>query len=130
MIQRLLVEMPKTFAGFPPLGLVLAVMIGIGVADKTGLIAAALKAFMSAIPNALLTAALIFAGIMSSIAVDAGFVVVIPLGAVLFAVCGISNISMDRLAKAVWKPFIVALIVLALVTYVPWLSTFLPRRFM
>lgn len=53
-----------------------------------------------------------------------------PVGAVLFAVCGISNISMDRLAKAVWKPFIVALFVLALVTYLPWLSTFLPKRFM
>jgi len=53
-----------------------------------------------------------------------------PVGAVLFAVCGISNISMDRLAKAVWKPFIVALIVLALVTYIPWLTTFLPKRFM
>jgi len=53
-----------------------------------------------------------------------------PVGAVLFAVCGISNLSMDRLAKAVWKPFLVALIVLALVTYLPWLSTFLPKTFM
>ena len=53
-----------------------------------------------------------------------------PVGAVLFAVCGISNLSMDRMAKAIWKPFIVALIVLALVTYLPWLSTFLPKRFM
>jgi len=53
-----------------------------------------------------------------------------PVGAVLFAVCGISNISMDRLAKAVWKPFVVALIVLAFVTYIPWLTTFLPKRFM
>ncbi|GAB5537627.1 MAG: AbgT family transporter [Rubricoccaceae bacterium] len=88
LIQRLLVELPETFAAFPPLGLVLAVMIGIGVADKTGLIAAALKAFMSSIPNVLLTAALIFAGIMSSLAVDAGYVVVIPLGAVLFAGAG------------------------------------------
>ena len=53
-----------------------------------------------------------------------------PVGAVLFAVCGISNLSMDRLARAVWKPFLVTLIVLALVTYLPWLSTFLPKRFM
>ena len=53
-----------------------------------------------------------------------------PVGAVLFAVCGITTISMDRLAKAIWKPFIVALVVLALVTYLPWLSTFLPKRFM
>jgi C4-dicarboxylate transporter DctM subunit len=53
-----------------------------------------------------------------------------PVGAVLFAVCGISNLSIDRLGKAIWKPFIVALIVLAIVTYIPWLSTFLPRKFM
>jgi TRAP-type C4-dicarboxylate transport system permease large subunit len=53
-----------------------------------------------------------------------------PVGAVLFAVCGISGISIDRLGRAIWKPFIVALIVLGIVTYVPWLSTFLPRKFM
>jgi C4-dicarboxylate transporter DctM subunit len=53
-----------------------------------------------------------------------------PVGAVLFAVCGISSISIDRLGRAIWKPFIVAIIVLAIVTYIPWLSTFLPRKFM
>jgi aminobenzoyl-glutamate transport protein len=83
-IRRLLVEMPETFAAFPPLGLVLVVMLGIGVADKTGLISAALSAFVRSVPDALLTGALVFAGIMSSLAVDAGYVVVIPLGAVLF----------------------------------------------
>jgi len=50
-----------------------------------------------------------------------------PVGAVLFAVCGIGNISLDKLGKAVWAPFIVSLAVLAVVTYVPWLSTFLPK---
>lgn len=83
-IRRLLVEMPQTFASFPPLGLVLVVMLGIGVADKTGLISAALTAFVRSVPSFLLTAAIVFAGIMSSLAVDAGYVVVIPLGAVLF----------------------------------------------
>jgi aminobenzoyl-glutamate transport protein len=83
-VRRLFVEMPETFAAFPPLGLVLVVMLGIGVADKTGLISAALSAFVRSVPDVLLTAALVFAGIMSSLAVDAGYVVVIPLGAVLF----------------------------------------------
>ncbi len=50
-----------------------------------------------------------------------------PVGAVLFAVCGIGNISLDRLSKAIWPPFFVSLIVLAIVTYVPWLSTWLPK---
>ena len=83
-IRRLFVEMPETFAAFPPLGLVLVVMLGIGVADKSGLISAALSAFVQSVPDVLLTSALVFAGIMSSLAVDAGYVVVIPLGAVLF----------------------------------------------
>jgi C4-dicarboxylate transporter DctM subunit len=50
-----------------------------------------------------------------------------PVGAVLFAVCGTANISLQRLSKAIWPPFLVSLVVLAIVTYIPWLSTFLPR---
>jgi tripartite ATP-independent transporter DctM subunit len=53
-----------------------------------------------------------------------------PVGAVLFAVCGVTGMSLDRLGKAIWAPFFVSLAVLAIVTYVPWLSTFLPRMFL
>ena len=52
-----------------------------------------------------------------------------PVGAVLFAVCGITGISIDRLSSAIWKPFLVSVVVLLIVTYVPWLSTFLPSFF-
>jgi TRAP-type C4-dicarboxylate transport system permease large subunit len=38
--------------------------------------------------------------------------------------------SLDRLGRAVWAPFAVSLAVLAVITYVPWLSTFLPGVFM
>jgi tripartite ATP-independent transporter DctM subunit len=50
-----------------------------------------------------------------------------PVGAVLFAVCGMTNMSLDRLSRAIWPPFLVSLVVLAIVTYLPWLSTYLPR---
>ena len=50
-----------------------------------------------------------------------------PVGAVLFAVCGMANMPLERLSKAIWPPFLVALAVLVFVTYVPWLSTYLPR---
>lgn len=83
-IQRILTEMPRTFTDFPPLGLVLVVMLGIGVAERTGLIETALKAFLGGIPGWLVTAAIVLAGILSSVAVDAGYVVLIPLGAVIF----------------------------------------------
>ncbi|MDP2861778.1 MAG: TRAP transporter large permease [Desulfobacterales bacterium] len=53
-----------------------------------------------------------------------------PVGAVLFSVCSITNMTLDRLGKAIWAPFLVSLVVLAIVTYVPWLSTFLPRLLM
>ncbi len=83
-IQRIFTDMAQTFAEFPPLGLVLVVMLGIGVADKTGLIHTSLKRFVEGAPDSLITATIVFAGIMSSLAVDAGYVVVIPLGAVIF----------------------------------------------
>lgn len=83
-IQRILRDMPRTFTDFPPLGLVLVVMLGIGVAERTGLVETALRAFLAGIPRWLVTAALVFAGILSSVAVDAGYVVLIPLGAVIF----------------------------------------------
>jgi len=53
-----------------------------------------------------------------------------PVGAVLFAVCGVTGMSLDRLGRAIWAPFSVSLVVLAIVTYIPWLSTYLPRVFM
>jgi C4-dicarboxylate transporter DctM subunit len=52
-----------------------------------------------------------------------------PVGAVLFSVCGMTGMSLDRLSRAIWAPFLVTLVALAIVTYVPWLSTFLPRLF-
>jgi len=83
-IQRIFTEMPETFAEFPPLGLVLVVMLGIGVADRTGLISTSLKRFVEGTPPSLITASIVFAGIMSSLAADAGYVVLIPLGALIF----------------------------------------------
>lgn len=53
-----------------------------------------------------------------------------PVGAVLFAICGITGMSLEKLAKGVWAPFYIALIVLVLVTYVPALTTFLPKALM
>jgi aminobenzoyl-glutamate transport protein len=84
-LRQMLTEMVKNFASFPPLGLVLVTMIGIGVAERSGLITAALKRLVMLVPKSALTATLVFAGVMSSMAADAGYVVLTPLGAVLFA---------------------------------------------
>ena len=66
----------------------LVAMIGVGVAERSGLFSAALKALVAGVPSWLMTAALVFAGVNASIAVDAGYVILIPLGAVLFAGIG------------------------------------------
>lgn len=97
-VQRMFREMPQTFAEFPPLGLVLVVMLGIGVADKTGLVSTSLKRFVEGAPGFLITATIVFAGIMSSLAADAGYVVIIPLGAVIFY--GIGRHPLAGLAAA------------------------------
>jgi aminobenzoyl-glutamate transport protein len=83
-VRRILTQMPQTFASFPPLGLVLVVMLGIGVAERSGLIETALKAFVRSVSRRLITASIVLAGMLSSLAVDAGYVVLIPLGAVIF----------------------------------------------
>ena len=53
-----------------------------------------------------------------------------PVGAVLFAVCGMSSLSLERLSKAIWAPFWIAIAVLILITYIPALTTFLPKLLM
>jgi len=83
-IKRIFMEMVTVFTDFPPLGLVLVVMLGIGVAERSGLIAVALKAFVKSVPSGFITFSIVTAGMLSSIAADAGYVVLIPLGAAIF----------------------------------------------
>ncbi len=81
-------DMVKTFVNFPPLGVVLVAMLGLGVADKSGFIGAGLKKLLGFTPKALLTPMTIAVGLLSLIAVDAGYVLVIPLGGVIFYAAG------------------------------------------
>lgn len=53
-----------------------------------------------------------------------------PVGGVLFAICGVSGISLEKLSRGIWVPFLIGVAVLALITYIPSLSTFLPNLFM
>lgn len=87
-MQNLLAKAVSNFTNFAPLGTVLVAMIGVGVAERSGLFSAALQALVAGVPSWLITATLIFAGINASVAVDAGYVILVPLGAVLFAAVG------------------------------------------
>jgi aminobenzoyl-glutamate transport protein len=87
-LHWLLTHVVSNFTGFAPLGTVLVAMLGIGVAEGTGLIGAALRLLVLAAPKRLLTFALVFAGIMSNVASEAGYVLLIPLAAMVFQVVG------------------------------------------
>ncbi|MCA9279595.1 MAG: AbgT family transporter [Phycisphaeraceae bacterium] len=86
-------NMVKNFVEFDPLGIVLTGMLGIGVAERTGLLAALLKAFMAIVPAKLLTPAMVFLGIMSSMGLDAGYIVLPPLAAMLYIAVGRSPLA-------------------------------------
>ncbi|MGP9800681.1 AbgT family transporter [Rheinheimera sp. NSM] len=81
-------KMVNTFVTFAPLGVVLVAMLGLGVAEHTGFINAGLRSVLSVTPKMLLTPVLIAVGVASHMAVDAGYVLVIPLGAVIFYAAG------------------------------------------
>ncbi|MCE9522440.1 MAG: AbgT family transporter [Alphaproteobacteria bacterium] len=87
-IRRLLVELPQILTAFPPLGIVLVVIIGSGLAERAGFFAAAMKGLVRAVPRPLMTLTIVFAGVQANIASDAGYVVLIPLAAVVFASSG------------------------------------------
>ena len=87
-IQRLWVDMPKTFTHFHPLGYVLVVMLGAGIAERTGLFATAMRAGVRNAPNFLLTPVVALVAMIGNLAADAAYVVLIPLAGVLFAAAG------------------------------------------
>lgn len=78
----------NNFLKFPPLGYVLAVMIGIGVAEGSGLFATMIRALVLGAPARLVTGAIVMAGVISHLAVEAGYVILIPLGAMIFHAVG------------------------------------------
>lgn len=83
-----LAGMVRIFVLFPPLGVVLVALLGVGVAEHTGFINAVLKRMLGFTPLKLLTPMLILVACVSHTAADAGYVLVIPLGGVIFYSAG------------------------------------------
>lgn len=88
MVRKLLTEMARTFTGFAPLGLVLTIMLGAGVAEHSGLLAALIRKAVQGIPDRLLVPAVLLIGMLSVHALDAGYLVYVPLAGVVFASAG------------------------------------------
>jgi aminobenzoyl-glutamate transport protein len=72
------------FIGFKPLGLVLVMTFGIGLAEEVGFVFTSLRKLVMGVPKSFVTATVVFAGIMGNIASDAAFVVIPPLAALIF----------------------------------------------
>ncbi|MDP1563913.1 MAG: AbgT family transporter [Pirellulaceae bacterium] len=87
-IANTMSSMVNMYVTFAPLGVVLVAMLGVGVAERAGFISAVLKAMLNQSPKFLLTPMVILVAIVSHTAVDAGYVLVIPLAGVVFYASG------------------------------------------
>lgn len=87
-IAYMLTHLISNFTGFAPLGVVLVTMLGTGCAEGSGYLSALLRRLAGVTPRALVTPMLVFLGVLSNVATDVGYVVLVPLGALLFMACG------------------------------------------
>jgi aminobenzoyl-glutamate transport protein len=87
-VARILQNTVSNFTSFAPVGTVLIAMLGLGVAERSGLISNLLSDLVQHAKGYGLTFTVVFAGVMSSLAADAGYVVLIPLAAIIFQQAG------------------------------------------
>ncbi len=86
--QRMITELVRNFLGYPPLGISLACLMGIGLAEHSGLLAAALRLVVLGAPRRLVTPMVVFAAVMSNAGSEVGYVLLIPLAASLYHALG------------------------------------------
>lgn len=87
-VVYMLTKAVTNFTSFAPLGMVLVGMLGVGVAEGSGYINTILKRAVAVTPPAIITPMVVFLGVMSNVASDAGYVVLVPVGALIFMACG------------------------------------------
>ncbi len=87
-LHRIITEMVKNFTSFAPLGVVLVAMLGIGVAENSGLIGSVLRLLVISAPRRLITFVVVLSGVLSNAASEVGYVLLVPLGAIIFLAIG------------------------------------------
>jgi aminobenzoyl-glutamate transport protein len=87
-VRKLLTEMARTFTGFAPLGLVLTIVLGAGVAERSGLMSALLRGSLAKTPPVILTPTVFLVGMLATHAVDAAYLVYVPLAGAVYAAAG------------------------------------------
>lgn len=87
-LHKILINLVDNFTSFAPLGTVLVALLGIGIAEGSGFIGAALRLLVLSAPRKLLTFVIVFAGILSNTASEVGYVLLVPLAAIIFVSVG------------------------------------------
>ncbi|RAD52383.1 AbgT family transporter, partial [Burkholderia multivorans] len=80
--------MGENYIGFPPLATVLPILLAVGVAEKSGMLAAAVRVAFGSSPRWLLPYAVGFVGVVGSIMADSAFIIIPPLAALVFKAAG------------------------------------------
>ncbi len=83
-LHRILLQMVDNYVGFAPLGIVMVAMLGLGIAESSGLVKSAINALLIRAPRKWVTFIIVLAGIMSNVASDLGYLLIIPLAGVIF----------------------------------------------
>ena len=92
-LHRILLDMVTNYTSFAPLGIVMVALLGIGVAESSGLIKAAINAMLVKAPPKSITFMVIFTGVLSNVASDLGYVLIIPLAGIIFNSLGRNPIA-------------------------------------
>jgi aminobenzoyl-glutamate transport protein len=87
-MQRMILEATRNFLAYPPLGVSLACLLGIGIAEYSGLMGAMLRLVVLKSPAKWVTPMVVFAGVMSNAGSEVGYVLLIPLAAALYHALG------------------------------------------
>jgi aminobenzoyl-glutamate transport protein len=87
-VRRIVENLVSNFVGFVPLGTVLVALLGVGVAERSGLLGAAIRAMVLRAPKNLVVIAIVLAGVLSNTASEMGYVVLVPLAGVIFYALG------------------------------------------
>ena len=87
-LRRIVEDLVTNFTSFVPLGTVLVALLGVGVAEHSGLLSAAIRGIVLKAPPRLITMAVVFSGVISNTASEMGYVVLVPLAGVIFLALG------------------------------------------
>jgi aminobenzoyl-glutamate transport protein len=83
-LHRILLEMVDNYTGFAPLGIVMVAMLGIGIAESSGLIRSSINLLLVKAPKNSITFLIVLTGILSNVASDLGYILIIPIAGIIF----------------------------------------------